>query len=95
MRFIKCIMVVAMDNKHYIYILECRDDTYYTGYTNNIDERLKKHQNGKASKYTRGRCPVKLIYYEELASKSLALKREISIKKLTRLQKEKLIKKDD
>ncbi len=95
MKYIRCIMVIVMDDKHYIYILECRDHTYYTGYTNCIDERLKKHQNGKASKYTRGRRPVKLIYFEELESKSLALKREINIKKLTRLQKQKLIKKDD
>lgn len=84
-----------MKDKHYIYILECKDNTYYTGYTNCINERLKKHQNGKASKYTRGRRPIKLIYFEELASKSLALKREIKIKKLTRLQKEKLIKEDN
>ncbi len=95
MKFIKYIMVIAMKDKHYIYILECKDNTYYTGYTNCINDRLEKHQKGKAAKYTRGRRPVKLIYCEQVNSKSQALKREYKIKKLTRLQKEKLIKEDD
>lgn len=55
-----------MNNDHYIYILECSDKTYYTGYTTNIDRRFKQHAEGKASKYTRGRLPVKLVYSEKL-----------------------------
>lgn len=85
-------MVIAVEGKNYIYLLECNDRTYYTGYTNCISNRLKKHQDGKAAKYTRGRRPVKLIYYEKVVSKSVALKLETKIKKLTRLQKEIFIK---
>lgn len=81
-----------MENRHYVYILECGDNTYYTGYTNCITSRIKKHQEGKAAKYTRGRRPVKLMYYEKFNSKSLALKRENYIKRLSRLQKEMFIK---
>ncbi|HEX3012163.1 MAG TPA: GIY-YIG nuclease family protein [Syntrophomonadaceae bacterium] len=75
----------------FVYILECCDGTLYTGYANNVAERLKKHQQGIASKYTRSRLPVKLVYYEELQTKSEALKRELAIKNLNRCQKQMLI----
>ena len=75
----------------YVYILLCSDKTFYTGITNDIDKRVAKHNLGKASLYTRGRTPVKLIYLEELASRSLASKREYIIKKLKREEKEKII----
>lgn len=81
-----------MNNDHYIYILECSDKTYYTGYTTNIDRRFKQHAEGKASKYTRGRLPVKLVYSEKLKNRSIGLKREYEIKSLTRKQKEILIR---
>lgn len=77
---------------HYVYILQCADGTFYTGYTNDLKERICKHQAGKAAKYTRGRLPVELIYYEELVDKSSALKRELAIKGLTRVEKEDLIR---
>lgn len=75
----------------YVYMLKCSDDSLYTGYTVDLDQRVRKHNQGKASKYTRGRLPVELIYYEQLETKSAAMKREASIKNLTRVEKLKLI----
>jgi putative endonuclease len=72
-------------------MLECQDGTLYTGWTNDIEQRLQKHQKGLASKYTRSRLPVKLVYLEEAASKKAALQREMEIKKLSRRQKLMLI----
>jgi putative endonuclease len=77
----------------YVYILRCSDDTLYTGYTNDLEERIKTHNLGKGAKYTRGRIPVKLEYYEEFENKSDALKRESKIKKYKRSKKINLIKK--
>ncbi len=77
--------------KYYVYILNCSDNTYYTGITNNLSERIKVHNEGKASKYTRGRIPVKYVYIEEVLDKSEALKREMAIKKLPRPKKLDLI----
>lgn len=76
---------------NYVYILECSDKTLYTGWTNNLDKRVKMHSLGKGAKYTRGRTPVKLLYYEIFEDKKDAMKREYKIKRLTRLQKEELI----
>lgn len=76
----------------YVYILECNDKTLYTGYTTNLKNRLKKHNNSVGAKYTRGRTPVKLVYFEVFENKSDALKREIAIKKFSRLKKIELIK---
>ncbi|MGE5391752.1 MAG: GIY-YIG nuclease family protein [Deltaproteobacteria bacterium] len=75
----------------FVYILQCNDGTYYTGYAVDLEKRLQQHQDGIACKYTRGRLPVSLVYREELASKGEAMSREASIKKLTKRQKEKLI----
>jgi len=75
----------------YVYILRCSDSALYTGYTTDMSRRVKKHNEGKASRYTRGRLPVKCVYYEEVESKSLALKRENEIKKMRRQDKERLI----
>jgi len=77
--------------KHYAYMLRCADNTIYSGYTNNLEKRLIDHNKGIASKYTRVRLPVTLVYYEEFETKSEALKREASFKKLNRNQKEELI----
>lgn len=77
---------------YFVYILRCADGTLYTGWTNDLDARIKVHNEGKGAKYTRSRLPVTLCYYEELASKSEALKREAEIKKLSRKEKLKLIK---
>lgn len=77
---------------HYIYIVECSDNTLYTGYTTDVKRRVKEHNQGKGAKYTRGRGPVKLCYSEEHQSKSQAMKREYAIKQLKRRDKLKLIK---
>jgi putative endonuclease len=79
---------------YYVYIIECNDGTLYTGYTTSLEERIKAHNKGIGAKYTRGRLPVKLCYYEVHSNKSDALKREINIKRLTRKKKLKLIKGD-
>ena len=76
---------------HYVYILRCSDDTYYTGYTIDLPGRLRKHNEGKASRYTRARLPAQYVYWEEAETKSSALKREMEIKRLSRPAKEKLI----
>ena len=76
---------------NYMYILECRDKTLYTGWTNNLEKRLKAHNAGTASKYTRSRRPVKLCYWEAFETRQEAMRREASVKRLTRAEKLKLI----
>lgn len=76
---------------YYVYIVQCCDGTLYTGSTNDVCARLRKHNEGKGAKYTRGRTPVVPVYVEELPDKSTALKREYEVKKYSRKQKEKLI----
>lgn len=77
----------------YTYILRCADGTYYTGWTNDLTRRLSAHNAGTASKYTRVRRPVSLVYHEVFPSKREAMQREWAIKHLTRTQKEALIQK--
>lgn len=77
---------------YYVYIIRCSDNTLYTGYTNNLIKRIETHNLRKGAKYTRGRTPVELVYHEEFNDKSEALKREHAIKKLSKIQKLKLIK---
>lgn len=76
---------------NYTYILKCNDGTLYTGWTNNLEKRLKDHNDGKGAKYTKTRRPVELAYYEEFESKEEAMKREYAIKQLSRKQKEKIL----
>lgn len=76
---------------HYVYILECSDGTYYTGYTNDIKKRIIAHNKGKGAKYTRGRGPVILKHQENYGTKSEAMSREYRIKKLSKKEKEALI----
>jgi putative endonuclease len=75
----------------FVYILQCSDQTYYTGYATDLNRRLQEHQQGTGCKYTRGRLPVELVYWEEWESKSLAMQREHLIKQLSRADKIKLI----
>lgn len=70
-----------MEKGQYVYILECRDSTYYTGYTTDVDKRLETHNLGKGTKYTRSRRPCKLVYVRACESKSKALKLEIKLNK--------------
>ena len=77
----------------YVYIAECSDGTYYTGWTTDIGRRLKAHNEGAAgAKYTRSRRPVHLVYQERCATKVEALRREYAIKGLTRAGKEALVR---
>ena len=71
----------------YVYMLRCKDDSLYTGWTNDLEHRLQMHAAGKGAKYTRGRGPLTLVYTEELADKESALTRERQIKALTRAEK--------
>jgi predicted GIY-YIG superfamily endonuclease len=75
-----------------VYLLRCADGTLYTGITIDLTRRVEQHNAGTASRYTRSRLPVVLIYKEPQASRSLALKRELAIKALSRLEKESMIK---
>ncbi|AEB76237.1 GIY-YIG nuclease family protein [Clostridium botulinum] len=77
----------------YIYILECSDGTLYTGWTTDIERRVKEHNSGNGAKYTKARRPVILKYYEEFKTKNEAMKREYAIKRLTRKEKIELITK--
>ncbi|HZJ68534.1 MAG TPA: GIY-YIG nuclease family protein [Candidatus Eisenbacteria bacterium] len=77
---------------NYVYILECKDGTFYTGWTKDIKRRLAEHNSGLGAKYTRGRCPVELRYVEEFETKEAAMSREFAIKKLSRAEKKQLIK---
>ena len=70
-----------------VYILQCTDGSFYTGYTKNLAERIKQHENGKGAKYTKSHKPQKIAYVEDLSSRSQAMKRERAIKKLSRQQK--------
>ena len=74
----------------WVYMLECGDGSFYTGWTTDVTKRLAAHQSGKGARYTRSHPPVKLVYTEELADKSACLKREAAIKKLSRREKEAL-----
>ena len=74
------------------YILKCCDDSYYVGITEDLKSRLTDHNRGKGSLYTKVRRPVRLIYFEELEGKNEVERREIELKKLSRKNKERLIK---
>ncbi|NLD94890.1 MAG: GIY-YIG nuclease family protein [Fibrobacter sp.] len=74
-----------------VYILQCNDNTFYTGITNNLQKRIELHNTGKGARYTRGRSPFILVFSEKCATKSIALKREYAIKQLSREEKEALI----
>ncbi len=74
-----------------VYILECADQTLYTGITNDLDHRINEHENGAGAKYTRGRAPFTLLYTETHPSRSQALKREAEIKSFDRATKLQLV----
>jgi len=76
---------------HVVYVLECADGTYYTGYTTDLARRVAEHDAGEGAKYTRGRTPVELVHAERFDSRSAALSREHEVKGLTRAEKEALV----
>ena len=79
---------------HYVYILQCSDSSYYIGYTTNLEQRLKEHNEGAGGHNTRTKRPVKLLYRETFENKHEALKREIQLKQWSRAKKEALIRGD-
>jgi len=80
-----------MDHKAYMYVIECCDGTYYTGYTTDVKKRIAVHNSGKGAKYTRARLPVKLIYVEGFDSKEEAMSAEVLLKRKKRPQKERFL----
>ena len=72
---------------NFTYLLRCADGSLYCGWTNHLEERVRAHKEGRGAKYTRGRRPVELVYYEEFATKQEAMRRECEIKRLTRREK--------
>ena len=80
-----------MESTWYLYILKCKDGTFYTGITTDVEKRLEMHRSGKGAKYTRGRGPLELVYSETCENHSQALKREWEVKKLPKEQKMQLI----
>lgn len=81
--------------ENYTYIVRCKDNSLYVGWTNNLEKRMKAHNDGKGAKYTKPRRPVELVYYEVFSTKQEAMSREYHLKKLSHKEKEQLIKKDD
>ena len=81
----------ASGERWFVYMVRCADDSLYTGIAKNVARRWQQHDTGTASRYTRSRLPVVLVYQERHASRSLALKREAAIKAMTRRQKLALI----
>lgn len=79
-----------MENS-YTYIVECSDGSLYTGWTNCLEKRILAHNEKKGAKYTKGRTPVRLVYYETYGTKEEAMRREYQIKHYTRKEKENLI----
>lgn len=79
---------------HFVYILQCSDNSYYTGYTTDIQRRVKEHNDGNGSRITRSKLPAVLIHQESYDSKNEALKREAQIKSWPRAKKKTLINGD-
>ncbi|MFS0645369.1 GIY-YIG nuclease family protein [Siminovitchia sp. 179-K 8D1 HS] len=80
------------NNKHYFYVLQCSDGSYYGGYTVDPERRLAEHNGGKGAKYTRARLPANMIHLEEFGDKGEALRAEYAFKRLSRHQKEQFLK---
>ncbi|MDL4839081.1 GIY-YIG nuclease family protein [Aquibacillus rhizosphaerae] len=80
-----------MTSNHFVYILKCKDGSLYTGYTNNLERRLKMHLSCKGAKFTRGRGPFTMVYSKQFATKKEAMKFEYKIKRLKRKEKEMMV----
>ncbi|CRH88975.1 GIY-YIG nuclease superfamily protein [Chlamydia trachomatis] len=76
-----------MENKAYMYVVECAGGSLYTGYTTDLERRIRTHNAGKGAKYTKTRLPVSLLYWEEFDSKNAAMSAEALFKKKTRQAK--------
>ena len=75
---------------NYTYMVRCRDDSLYTGWTNHLEKRVEDHNSGRGAKYTKSRRPVELVYYEQFETKEEAMRREWEIKQMTREEKKEL-----
>jgi len=85
---------IKREGKFYVYIVECKDGAYYTGYTNDLEKRLKEHNNScsRGAKYLKGKLPVKLVWRKEYKYYKRALQAERSIKRLSHNQKQELVR---
>ena len=79
---------------HWVYVLECSDGSFYTGYTTDVERRVDEHAAGEGAKYTRGRTPVELVHSERFDTKSAAMSREYEIKQYDRETKERLVERN-
>jgi putative endonuclease len=86
---------VPEDAGHYVYVVQCSDGSYYTGYTTDVERRVAEHNEGEGAKYTRGRRPVTLVHVESFEDQSSAMQREYAIKQLRRGAKETLVRDGD
>lgn len=77
---------------YYVYILLCKDGSYYTGHTKDVESRVELHKQGKGGRYTRMHKPEKLVYVEQFETRYSAMRREREIKKLSHVEKEKLVR---
>lgn len=77
----------TISKNYFVYLLRCSDGTLYTGTTNDLRRRVQQHNAGKGARYTAGRRPVALVYVENCASRSEALRREAALRKLSHRQK--------
>ena len=80
--------------EHFVYVIECADGSFYTGYTTDVERRVAEHDAGEGAKYTRGRTPVELVHVEAFASRSAAMGREYEVKQLSRVGKERLVREE-
>ena len=85
----------ASGGEHHVYVVECSDGSYYTGYTTDVERRVAEHNAGDGAKYTRGRRPVTLVHVEAFDSQSRAMQREYAIKQLSRRAKERIVDEGD
>lgn len=81
-------------SEHFFYVLECGDGSYYAGYTNDLERRVRVHNEGKGAKYTRAKLPVRCIYNETHETQRAAMQAEYKFKQLTRANKERYIEKE-
>ena len=79
-------------SKHFIYLARCSDNSLYVGYTEDIEHRIKRHNEGEGSRYTKHRRPINVVYTEEFDTSLEARRRELQIKRWTRAKKENLVK---
>jgi len=82
---------IIVEKMYFVYLLECRDKTFYCGYTADLERRVEIHNEGKGAKYTQRRRPVRLVYSEEFENRAEAMRREREIKKYSRKEKQELL----